>query len=700
MMPAKITRAHLERAAYVYVRQSTPTQVLENLESRRRQYGLADRARALGFRRVEVVDEDLGRSGSGRVARPGFERLVSAVCLEQVGGVFALEASRLARNNRDWSHLVDLCGLTETLIIDAEGIYDPRESNDRLLLGLKGTMSEWELGMLRQRSLAAIRQKAERGEFYTTVPIGYIRTGDNRCEQDPDQRIQQMIGLVFRKFEEMGSIRQVLLWFRSEGVELPAVEYGPFGRAVIWKLPVYNTIRSVLTNPIYGGAYAYGRTKTRITVEGGRAVQHPGQRLPQSEWRVLIPDHHEGYVNWDRFQTTQRQIAENTQRKGLVGRGTPRHGPALVAGLLRCRRCGRRLHVAYSGKDGRVPRYACRGASVNHGTGSCLSFGGLAVDRAVEAAVLAILEPGAVEAALEAQHHVEAQWAERRELFELKLQQAQYEAERARRQYDVVDPENRLVASELEHRWNDALATVGELERRRVGWLEEKARHTQAAVDREALTRLADELPRVWNHPSADLRLKKRIVRTLIEEILVEVDDERAQIDLVIRWAGGQHSRLQVRKRRTGEHRYRTDRTVVDLVRELAPLLPDGQIARVLNRLGLRTGRGNTWIASRVVWLRNHNGIPVHDRNALERAGIVTMEQAATILGVSPTTVRRLIRLQILPGRQVVPYAPWIIEADDLEHRDVRDYVDRVKRGQTRPRTVDVNQLTVDNIST
>ena len=414
---------------------------------------------------------------------------------------------------------------------------------------------------------------------------------------------------------------------------------------------------------------------------------------------MLIPDHHEGYVNWKRFQNTQRQIADNAQRKGLISRGTPRHGPALVAGLLRCRRCGRRLHVAYSGKDGRVPRYACRGASVNHGTGPCLSFGGLAVDRAVEATVLAILEPGAVEAALEAQNQVEAQLVERRELFELKLQQAQYEAERARRQYDVVDPENRLVTAELEHRWNDALATVNELEQGRIG-LEEKARHPQATVDREALTRLADELPRVWNHPSADLRLKKRIVRTLIEEILVEVDDERAQIDLVIRWAGGQHSQLQVRKRRTGEHRYRTARTVVDLLQELAPLLPDGQIARVLNRLGLRTGRGNTWIASRVVSLRNRNGIPVHDRDALEESGVVTMEQAATTLGVSPTTVRRLIRLQILPGRQVVPYAPWIIEADDLENGDVRDYVDSVKRGQTRPRTVDVNQLTVDNTIT
>jgi DNA invertase Pin-like site-specific DNA recombinase len=481
---------------------------------------------------VEVVDEDLGRSGSGRVARPGFERLVSAVCLEEVGGVFALEASRLARNNRDWSHLVDLCGLTQTLIIDAEGIYDPRESNDRLLLGLKGTMSEWELSMPRQRSQAAIRQKAERGELFTTVPIGFVRTRDNRCEMDPDRRIQEMIRLVFRKFEEMGSIRQVLLWFRSEGVELPAVEYGPFGRGVIWKLPVYNTIHKVLTNPMYAGAYAFGRTKTRTEVQDGRAVRRRGGRLPQEEWKVLIPHHHEGYVSWDRFQDTQCQIKENAHMKGLMSRGAPRRGPALLAGLLRCRRCGRRLHVTYSGTDGRVPRYACCGAAVNHGTGNCLSFGGLAVDRAVEEAALAILEPGAVEAAVEAQRKVETQMAQRREILDLKLQQARYEAERARRQYDMVDPGNRLVAIELECRWEEALAMVNELEREAAS-LEMEAQHSRAEVDREALIRLADDLPTVWNHPKADLRLKKRIMCILIEEILAELDEDRAQIDLV-----------------------------------------------------------------------------------------------------------------------------------------------------------------------
>ena len=285
---AKIQPARLERAAYVYIRQSTLTQVQENRESQRRQYEFADYARSLGWARVEVVDDDLGRSGSGQAARPGFQRVVSAVCLEEVGGVFALEASRLARNNRDWHHLVDLCGLTSTLLIDSDGIYDPREFNDRLLLGLKGTMSEWELGVMRQRSIEALRQKAERGELYTTVPIGFLRTRDDRCELDPDRRIQETLRLVFEKFEELGSIRQVLLWFREEKVEVPVVEYGPFGRSVVWKLPVYNSIHKVLTNPIYAGAYAYGRTKTETSVVEGSAHKRSGVAVPQDEWAVLM----------------------------------------------------------------------------------------------------------------------------------------------------------------------------------------------------------------------------------------------------------------------------------------------------------------------------------------------------------------------------------------------------------------------------
>jgi len=693
----KITATHLQRAAYIYIRQSTVTQVHEHLESQRRQYALTEHARACGWHQIEVVDEDLGRSGSGRVARPGFERLVAAVCDEEVGGVFALEASRLARNNRDWHHLVDLCGLTATLLIDGEGIYDPRDFNDRLLLGLKGTMSEWELGVMRQRSLEALRLKAARGELYTTVPIGFLRTRDNRLELDPDQRIQEAIRLVFRQFTTTGSLRQALLWFRSEGVELPAVEYGPFGRSVVWKLPVYNTLHKIVTNPIYAGAYVFGRTVTRTKVTSGRATKIAGVRRDQPDWTVFLRDHHEGYISWADYDAARVQLRENAQMKGLMSRGAARKGEALLAGLLRCRRCGRRLHVTYTGTQKRVRRYACRGAMINHGTDKCLSFGGLAIERAVEEAVLAVVAPGAIDAALAAAEQTESMRQTHHEHANLKLQQLRYEAERSRRQYDAVDPAHRLVASELERRWNAALDAVAAQER----IVADLATAAPAAVpNRGALLALATDLPSVWNDGRTDVRLKKRIIRALIAELLVDVDDEAARIDVVIRWAGGQHSALSVRKQRKGEHRFVTSRDVVELVRELVHVLPDSQIAAVLNRLGFRTGRGNTWTATRVVTLRNYHSIPVHDAARAASEGWLTLEAAAAQLKVSATVVRRLITRGTLPAKQIVATAPWVIQAQDLSRDTVQQYVDAVHRGRRSPPIDDTNQLTLNHTAT
>lgn len=697
LVSAKIAPSHLERAAYVYVRQSTVTQVHEHLESQRRQYALTEHARACGWRHVEVVDEDLGRSGSGRVERPGFERLVAAVCHEQVGGVFALEASRLARNNRDWHHLVDLCGLTATLLIDGEGVYDPRDFNDRLLLGLKGTMSEWELGVMRQRSLEALRQKAARGELYTTVPIGFLRTRDNRLELDPDQRIQHAIRLVFQQFTATGSLRQALLWFRSEGVELPAVVYGPFGRAVVWKLPVYNTLHNIVTNPIYAGAYVFGRTVTRTTVAGGRARKVAGVRRAPTEWPVFLREHHAGYISWAAYEAAQAQLQENAQMQGRMSRGAARRGTALLAGLLRCRRCGRRLHVTYSGSRGQVRRYACRGAMINHGTDKCLSFGGLAIERAVEEAVFAVLAPGAIDAALAAAQEAETTRQQQHDHARLKLEQVRYEAERARRQYDAVDPAHRLVAAELERRWNAALDAVAAQERALTALA---AAAPTAAPDRAALQALAEDLPSVWQDARTDVRLKKRIVRALMAELLVDVDEAAARIDVIIRWAGGQHSALHVRKNRPGQHRYATSQDIVALVRELVRVLPDGQIAAVLNRLGYRTGRGNTWTATRVVTLRCSHGVPVHDATTAAREGWLTLEQAAAQLAVSPTVVRRLIQRGLLPASQVVPTAPWVIRAADLAGEAVQRYVAGVQAGRSAPRIADAAQLSLTDTPT
>jgi DNA invertase Pin-like site-specific DNA recombinase len=460
---SKITAEHLTRQAIVYIRQSTADQVVRNLESQRRQYGLADHARQLGWGDVTVIDDDLGRSGSG-VARPGFEKLLAAICEGRVGAVVSIEASRLARNGRDWHTLLEFCGLVGTLIVDEEGIYDPRNPNDRLLLGMKGTMSEMELSILRQRSHEALRQKARRGELFMTVAIGYVRVGRNAIEKDPDRRTQEAIALVFAKFAEMQSIRQVHLWFRHERVLLPAVAYGPEGRHIAWKLPVYNTVLHILKNPIYAGAYVFGRTGSRVVIEDGRKRVIQNTRKAQEDWDVLIHDHHDGYVSWMEFERNQRLIADNVTGKYFSARGAIRRGEALLAGLLRCGHCGRKLHVAYSGKAGNTGRYHCRGSAINHGGARCILFGGMRVDRAVSAEIIERLQPLGIEAALAAEAARGQASDDKRRQLELSLEQARFEVLRARRQYAAVDPDNRLVAGELEARWNVRLVDAAALE--------------------------------------------------------------------------------------------------------------------------------------------------------------------------------------------------------------------------------------------
>jgi hypothetical protein len=497
--------------------------------------------------------------------------------------------------------------------------------------------------------------------------------------------------MIFRQFLALGSLRQVLLWCRSEHVTLPAIEYGPFGRTVVWKLPVYNTIHKLATNPIYAGAYVFGRTKTETRVSGGRASKRTTRR-EAAEWPVFLPDRHPGYITWAEYEALQTQRQENAQMQGRMSRGAPRHGTALLAGLLRCRRCGRRLHVTYSGANGKVRRYDCRGAMVNHGTGHCLSFGSLALERAVEDAIFAVVAPGAIDAALAAAAQTQEQQTEREAHARLALEQLRYEAERARRQYDAVDPANRLVAAELERRWNAALDAVAAQERHLAGLATISA---SPAVDVAGLRALAEDLPRVWQDSRTDARLKKRLVRTLIEELLVDVSADASRLHVIVRWAGGQHSALDVRKKRKGQHRFCTSEDVVDIVRALVRVLPDGQIAAVLNRLGYTTGRGNTWTATRVVTLRHTHDLPVFDPTSTERDGWCTLEQAAERLDVSHTVIRSLISGGLLPAEQVIATAPWVIRTTDLAAPGVHDYVAQVHRRRRGPPTPDAAQLSL-----
>jgi DNA invertase Pin-like site-specific DNA recombinase len=683
MSAEKIHATHRERAAVVYIRQSTMHQVRNAKEGQKRQYALEVRARQLGFQQIVVIDDDLGKSGSGSVERPGFGRLLTTVCEGTVGAVFALEASRLARNNRDWHHLIDLCAMTNTLVIDEDGVYDPRLVNDRLLLGLKGSMAEFELGLMRQRAREALLQMIDRGLVLSEVAVGYIRTEDHGLEMIADRQVQQALRGVFAKFREMGSARQVFLWYCQERVPLPHVKPGTGGKEVVWRIPVYNHIIHILKNPSYAGTFVHGRSQTRTVIRDGRARKSSGHAVPMEEWKVVIHDHHRGYISWDEFVVNRKTLRGNMGMRSVSG-GAAKSGPALLAGLLRCARCGRKLHVAYSGSGGRVPRYGCRGGHISHGKEKCISVGGLRVDQAVAAQVLDAVRPLGVEAAVEAVALADNADKEKRKALELALAKAGYEADRARRQYDAVDPLNRLVASELEARWNAALTQVGELEMR----LREEA-HCQAelsAFERERLLDLGADLPALWNHPQASPALKKRVLRTVLEEIVIDIrEEDPPKVHLRLHWAGGCHTELLVLRNRTGQHQNSTDQQVVDVVRELAKVCPDRKIAAILNRLGYRTGPGNTWKQSRVAGLRHYHQIPAcagTDAKAWR-----TLAEVAREFRVSPSVIRRLIRDKILPAKQVVKHAPHVIERKDLELPAFKSAIKAIRQGKRCPRS-------------
>jgi len=678
-MSEKIKGHHLERGAYVYVRQSTPYQVRNHLEGKERQYALAERAKQLGFAQVVVIDEDLGRSGDGRQERQGFGSLLASVCQGLAGAVFALEASRLARNNRDWHHLVDLCALAETLLIDSDGIYDPRSLNDRLLLGLKGSMAEFELGLLRQRAREAFEQKVKRGFALWELPVGFVRTEEGRIEKTPDRQVQQAITAVFQKFQQLGSARQATIWFREEQIPIPHAKPGTAGREVIWALPSSGRIRQMLRNPCYAGAFAYGKTAPRTVIEEGRARQRSRYRKPQNEWQVLLVDHHPGYISWEACLENQRRLEANVAWADGEGSGAAKLGSALLSGLLRCGRCGRKLQVAYSGNGGRVPRYVCRGDRGNRDSNGCLTIGSLRVDRAVVRSVLAALQPAGIEAAVKMSECVQAEDDEKRKALELALERARFEANRARRQFDAAEPENRLVAGELETRWNHALQQVADLEARVAGMGERRA--SLSDEQKAELIALGDDVWALWDHPDAPVQLKKRILRTVLNEIVVDSKRDSAAHRLILHWAGGVHTELYVERNLPGQHRRSAQRTVIDLVSELAKVCPDKDIAAILNRLGYKTGQEKTWKASRVAGLRGYHEIEPFQR----QDGWVTQEQAARELKVSDTVIKRLIRERILPATQVVNFAPWVIDRKDLELPAVQAQVQAVHCGRRLP---------------
>lgn len=688
-MSERIAAKHLERTAVVYIRQSTMQQVVDHRESGRRQRELSSYAQELGFTTVVEISEDQGQSGAGKTERAGFGRLLDMICQGKVGAVFALEASRLARNNRDWHHLVDLCGLTGTLVIDYDGVYDPRVLNDRMLLGLKGTFAEYELGIMRQRAREALLGKIKRGEVVWDVPAGYVRTDDNRYELTPDRRVREAIGVFFERFRQAPSARQVLRQYQEERLLLPVAQRGSRGQRVRWVVPTSWQVGALLKNPVYAGAFVYGRRcqQRELGADGTRRLRSTA--VPVEEWQVLIRDHHEGYIGWEEYLKNQQKMAENYARVvgNRDGRCAPRRGPALLAGLVRCRRCGRRLHVRYGGSSGRQIRYTCVADRVERGgVQSCIVFGGGRVERAVVDRVLEVLEPVGLQAAVDAWQTMKRSENEVERAVELALQQAEYEAERLRRQYDRVEPENRLVAADLETRWNEALVKCIDL-RARLEQARAKAAQELTESDHAQLVRLGSNLRVLWDHPGVAIAMKKRLVRTVVEEIVADVDTDAdpPQIRLWIHWVGGDHTELSVPKNRTGERENITDRQIVELVRELAVVCDDRGIAAVLNRLGYRTGKGLGWSKQRVAALRSYNKITAASPRS--KREWVTASEAAELLGVSRSLVSRLLADGTLPGKQAVKYAPWVIKRQDLELDEVKAAVEAATVQVNRPRT-------------
>jgi len=658
----KIAAEHLARSACVYIRQSTADQLIHNQESQRRQYALADRAKNLGWSVVDIIDDDLGRSGGG-IARPGFERLLASICEGGVGAVFAIEASRLARNGRDWHTLIEFCGLVGTIIVDEDGTYDPRHPNDRLLLGMKGTMSELELSLFRQRSHEALKQKARRGALILGVAAGYVKVGRDHIEMNPDRRVQEALKLVFTKFAEFQSVRQVHIWLREEGIKMPVKSRQGEAQGVVWRLPAYNIVHNILTNPVYAGAYAFGRTTTKVRVEGGRKIVRRGVPLPMAEWEVLIKDHHAAYITWDAFERNLKVIANNaTGMRSAVARGAARQGELLLSGLLRCGHCGRKLHVHYSGKLG---RYNCYGARMNHGTERCISVSGLSIDAAITKEVLQVLRPLGIDAVINAIEATSSETTAAERQLELSVQQARYEVDLARRQYDAVDPDNRLVASELERRWNDALKAIARIESEIANAIARRP-PPLGEPERQQLMTLGADIERAWSHPAATAAARKRILRTALSEIIVRRDG--ALIHAVLHWQGGDHTELQIKQRlnAAGRHNPRIPDDTIALVSELARLMPDRQIARLLNRTGVETGHGNAWTEQRVRGFRNHHEIARHREGEWDERGEITLEAAAEIIGVCKMTALRMLRRGDIKGRQACPGAPWVIRADDL----------------------------------
>lgn len=632
----KVRPTHLARDAYLYVRQSTLRQVFENTESTKRQYALRDRAVALGWpmERVVVIDSDLGQSGASAADREGFGKLVADVGMGRVGIVLGLEVSRLARSSSDWYRLLEICALTDTLILDEDGVYDPSHFNDRLLLGLKGTMSEAELHVLRMRLRGGILSKAGRGELKAPLPTGFVYGPDDRVMLDPDLAVQQAIRLLFAAFRRTGSAGGVVRVFSEQGLKFPRrIRVGPRRGEIAWVPLERSRVLRVLRNPRYAGAFFFGRTQGRRTAQGRYL---PKLKAPE-EWLALVRDAHPGYLSWDEYRDNVRRLRENAQAHGADRRASPpREGPALLQGLAICGVCGKRMAVRYHARKGRrLPEYVCQREGIQHATARCQHIPGAGLDEAIGELLVEAVTPLALEVTLAIQEELNQRAEEVDRLRRQEVERARYEAELAQRRYMRVDPDNRLVASTLEADWNQKLRALSQAQE-----AYEQRRHADRVLvdeaERARILALATDFPRLWRDPRTTDRDRKRMVRLILEDVtLFKRDDIVAQI----RFKGGATRTLTLPVPPPASQLYQTDPAVVCAIDRLLDDYTDAEVARILNEKGHRSGRGKCFDRLMVRDVRLAYGLK--DRYSRLRArGLLTLEELAEALDVSTSTVK------------------------------------------------------------
>ena len=673
----KITASHLSRAAVIYVRQSTHIQVQRNTESTARQYDLVSRARQLGWPReaIRVIDGDLGISGSVTGQRDAFEGMVAEVGLGQVGIILALEASRLARDNAAWYRMLDLAGVCDTLVADADGVYHPALFNDRLILGMKGIMAESELHVLRARLEGGIKNKAARGELRRGLPVGLIwGEADGEICFHPDEAVTGVLQAVFEQFAVSGSVRASWLWLRAQQLRWPLQQavylHGKPGE-ITWVEPTYHAVHTTLTHPAYAGAYVYGRTRDERYLGPDGALRKRRRKLPRDQWEVLIPDHHPGFTDWDTYQANQARIGSNTRpRASQPGTGAVREGSALLQGLATCGTCGRKLAIFYRGPAKTVPNYYCQGsAELVDGRGARhMNVGGQAIDAAVAGAFLAALAPAAMQACLAAAAQLEDGHDAALAQHQRQVEQARYDASRAERRYRAADPGNRLVArGGLETGWNTALQQLADAEAELARRQAARPR-TLSPAERAAILALGDDLGQVWDAPTTTDKDRKQLLRTLLDEVNITArrDDPDPHARLILRWKGGAISELTVPLRRP-QPKIRTSEDTIDLIRRLAAHYPDAVIAGILNRQHRTTARGMSFTASRVASLRTHWHIPCHQPSGNDPAEgeLLNVTAAARKLQIAPSTLLRWLNDGFIAGEQVTPGAPWRVRLTD-----------------------------------